>query len=208
MSQKDTKVASPQIQELISKIDKAQAELAFCKTSFEANTQLVLKELKEGKKQSVDESKGLDGTLLKFKATCENLDSVARTISMAPEKVDEKLSTFPKSFNNSISQSIPQLSEDLCRALEDGVKSFTIQAGATLNATNSQMTSAVQKLKGNTDQLHYDMRNELKIYANALEKIIDKGSKFRMRSFFWTVFLSSITSSAIAITTFYLIAKV
>ena len=207
MNTKDIMGLSPQIKELISKIEKAQVEIAFCTTAFNGNTNIVLQELKEMKKQSVGEYKELETILAKFKNTCDTLESIARIISLTPEKVNEKLSEFPENFNNSITNSLPHLSTELSRTLESGVESFTNKAEATLNATNSQMSSAVQKLIGNTDQLHYDMRNELNTYSVALDKIIDKGSQFRMRSFFWTVLLSSTLSSAISITAFWLIGR-
>ena len=208
MNKNNKSIVNPQINDLIAKIEKAQAQIDFCTTAFDGNTKLVIQELKERKKQSAEEYKALEVILTKFKNTCETLESVVRTVSVVPEKIDEKLSEFPDNFNNSIASSIPNLSRELCSTLDSGVNSFKIQAEVTLNSTSSQMNNAVQKLIGNTDQIHHDMRNELNIYSNALEKIIDRGGKFRMRSFFWTVLLSSSLSAIMAITTFWFIVRV
>jgi archaellum component FlaC len=208
MSKNNNSILNPQINELIDKIEKAQAQIAFCATAFDGNTKLVIQELKERKKETSDEYKALEAILVKFKNTCDTLESVARTVSIVPEKIDEKLSEFPDNFNNSIASSIPDLSKELCRTLESVLTSFKTQAEVTLNDTNSQMSNAVQQLKSNTDQIHHDMRNELNIYSAALEKIIDRSGKFRMRSFFWTVLLSSSLSAIMAITTFWFIVRV
>lgn len=199
---------TPQINDLITKLEETKVQSDFCVSSFAGSTEMLIKELKEEREKVAAHLKDLNESIAKFKESSISLSSATRTLSVLPKKMDEKLSKIPKSFNSSIAETIPDLSKELVAQLEKELNSLRYQAEALINTTNSQLTSAISTFKGNGNQIHHDMRHEVSVYKGAVEEIIHRSFKSRMINFFWTVLISSGLSAFMAISTFWFIVRV
>jgi len=208
MSKNNEGNLSPQINELITKLEETKAQSDFCVTSFAGSTEMIVRELKSEREKVADHLKDLNASIKDFKESSTSLSSATRTLSVLPEKLDEKLSKLPKSFNSSIADTIPDLSKELIAYLEKDLNSLKYQAEALLNTTNCQMTSSLRTLKGNGDQIHFDMKHELGVYKTSMEEMLNRSLKSRINNFFWTVLISGGFSAFIAITTFWFIVRV
>ncbi|MFK7974025.1 MAG: hypothetical protein AB8B66_04110 [Rickettsiaceae bacterium] len=204
MTNSNKNILNSQINEVVNKIEKAQAEIAFCSTSSSSNIQLMIEELKALKKEFEQKGIELNNTMSEFKESSQSLENTTRLISILPDKMSERLSDIPKTFNRSIADSVPSLGKEIGSTLEAGVESFRIQSEAMLNTTNSDLSRAVNKLLGDANQINHDLNRNLNLYTSKLGQIMDACSKFRVRNFCWTVLLSCIFSTIVSIIAFWM----
>lgn len=207
MTNSNKDMLNSQINEVVKKIEKAQTEIAFCSTSSVSNVQAMIEELKTLKKEFELKGVELKGTISEFKESSQSLENTARLISILPEKMSERLSEIPKTFNRSIADSVPSLGKEIGSTLEAGVESFRVQSRATLNATNGDFSRAVNKLLGDANQISHDLSQNLNIYTSRLDSMMEACNKLRIRSFFWTVLLSCTFSTIVSIAAFWFMTR-
>ncbi len=204
-------LAIQQLAELITAIKKTQAEVTYAAKAFDGNTKLAINELKEAKTIIAAAAEELKAPISLAEQNIDKFDSVTSALAIIPDKIEDKLAGFPKTFNESIANSIPGLGEELCKSidtiLKSGIASFKIYQEEIMRNTNRAMNEYEQKLRKDAIDINNQISNDLRLYTEAFDKIIDRSDRFRMRRFFWTLLLSGGFSAMITIVTFWFMGK-
>ena len=142
------------IEELATKLETTRTETAHIINVFNGNVELTIKELKEAKKSTIGEATILKDALTEFTETKDSLESVARALSITPDKLDDRLDEFPKNFNESIKNSIPSLgkhlSEHIDATVASSLKGFENRVEEIIRDTDASFSSSVKNMTAQT----------------------------------------------------------
>jgi len=196
---------------LISSIEQMKAEATNASYSFEANTQEVIASI-QNTKEAIN--KVIDLLNIPLKDLSENsnsLKSTAKILSLLPNKIDDRLAKLPHGFSQVLSDSIPNIAAKLNSILEQSVERLMHRLDESRKSTSMQTEKSTTELvtifKTEIGKLSGQFKQDTLLYKTELEKIIEVGSKERLRKFFLILATAGSFSAIVSGVTSWVINK-
>lgn len=196
---------------LISSIEQMKAEATNASYSFEANTQEIITSIQNTKE---DINKVIDLINIPLKDLSENsnaLKSTAKILALLPNKIDDRLAKLPHNFSQVLSDSIPDIAKKLNFTLEQSVEQLMHRLDESLESTSIESEKTITELvtifKIEIDKLSRQFKQDTLLYKTELEKIIEVGSKERMRKFLLILVTAGSFSAIVSGVTSWVINK-